>query len=254
MDIWNNTQKISKNYPFEKAEKITASDFELENTNQKSFIKVVHQDSLTCAELLVKKFGFETCILIFANNDKPGGCVDQGYGTQEEDIYRRSNAHLAFDKSLYPINSDVLFSSKISVFKSSIYTEKEYKLIKPFETAMIACSALVHPEIKYVSSHRQYSKESDRKIMSDKIHLICQTAIKYFSTLKYKRHALILGAWGCGSYGNPEYEIIQLFNEILPQYPLNYFIAVKGFDEKENDNNYLYFKKHIQINQNKSKK
>jgi uncharacterized protein (TIGR02452 family) len=266
--VWKDTQKIGPEYPFRVSEKITEEDLApieprppSPSTETKKMVKVVFQDTLTCAERLVQNHGFtRVLILNFANNAKPGGCVDDGFGAQEEDLFRRSNLFCAVPKELYPIDTvfppgslveregtkklALLYSPHVSVFKKS---EKFNFETMPtfFNVSVITCAALMDPSSHVLGSTRKrfYAKTSDRDLMRRKIEMLLIVALR--EGFYGPKTAVILGAWGCGAFGNPEDEVAAIFNEVISRYPSNCFFAIKGDFEKEKDRKYQAFVENI---------
>jgi uncharacterized protein (TIGR02452 family) len=248
--VWKDTKKRSRKYPVETTQKISEFQIEKNGTGEGlSKIKVVYQDSLSCAQLLVQKYKYKKVLVLnFANNDNPGGRVADGFGAQEEDLFRRTNLCTTLLEDLYPIdivdNKNkkllyALYSPTISVFKTS---EKiGYRIMeKSFTISVISCAAQMNPFTEVRDKKRYYSRCEDRDISRRKISLIlCIAKQKGFVG---PGTAIILGAWGCGAYGNPNYEMAELFKEEISSHSMNCVFAIKSDIRKEINETFKVFK------------
>ena len=87
--------------------------------NSKPLIEILDQDTFNMAIDYVKN-GFNPLVINMASDFKPGGGVASGKTAQEEELFRRSNAHLTHPRSWYPFN-DCSCSLKKSKVKSRLY-------------------------------------------------------------------------------------------------------------------------------------
>lgn len=74
---------------------------------------------------------------------------------------------------------------------------------------MILCAAVRGPELVKHGGQWRYGEERDREVMGMKVRLIFQVA----RSKGVKR--LVLGALGCGAYGNPPEEVAGIFRRVL---------------------------------------
>lgn len=227
--IWHDTVKnaIANKYPYSTS--ILYDNLEMTPIQRydNTFISVVEDDTLSCCEKLVNK-GLRVTGLNMANPEHAGGGVNRGAFAQEENCFRRSNYFMALPQSLYPIPEyGCIYTPLITVFK-----DKNYKMMsKPFNVSMIACAAIIDPKLSDTGS---YTQRWDLRIMRRKIRQIFQVA--YVN----KIDTLVLGAFGCGAFGNPPVEVARLFNEFLSAYNKcfkNIIFAIKS----HNDPNYQIF-------------
>lgn len=136
-------------------------------------------------------------ILIFADDEIPGGCVLSGNGQQEESLFRRTALFKYLDKNLYPILLDECIYCKdvpvsfMSEERGSIQIDKKYCFIA------LPC----------IKNSKSNLNEFEIEVLRKKIELM-------FLTAKYYGHKnLVLGAWGLGVYGNDPKLIVSLFKE-----------------------------------------
>ena len=177
----------------------------MERKYAKTDISVVNEDVLVVAESLATADN-KLLTLNLASDKHPGGGVENGAMAQEEELFRRSNYFMFLPKSFYPINkTNVVYSPNVLVVKDSNYKE----LRKPFYTSMIAAAAIRHPRL---NQSGMYDRSIDKQVMINTIENIFKTAY----ILGYD--TLVMGALGCGAFGNPAIEVISIFNECLKKY------------------------------------
>ena len=170
-------------------------------------VDVLEKDMLEVAlEYLVQ--GHKVAVLNMANETSPGGGVHTGAGSQEEDLHRRSDCFRFLQeqrKALYPIPRDAcLLSEQVTVLRG---TEKDgYPLLeKPFRIAVMSCAPIDRPKL----SGMDYAMASDRALMKTKIETILAGASQLGCDVA------ILGAFGCGAFGNPPNAVAEIFREAL---------------------------------------
>jgi uncharacterized protein (TIGR02452 family) len=164
--------------------------------------------------------GPKAAVLNMASFQRPGGGVKNGSRAQEEDLCRRSNllqALYAFSadgceelgyeplkRLKYPIPMfGGIYSPHVLVFKNAL----SYSLMdKPFETNVISVAGIKHPTLDKKTGMLQ---DKDATAMKGKIRAILRIA------LLNKHTKLVLGALGCGAYGNPPVHVAQLFHEVI---------------------------------------
>lgn len=210
-------------------------------------IIVKNQDSLDAAEELIME-GFrpeDITVLNMASWRVPGGGVLKGSRAQEEDICRRSNLlesigvgstvvskylGLTYDPYMYPLKEDEqILTIGVTVFRNSNYELRE----RPFRCNILTASAIQRPTLV-----RGHLSENDKELMKRKIRLILNNS----SITKVK--VLVLGAFGCGAYGNPPEDVAKLFKEILTEETIPKCIERVVFailDKKSTDNNLKAF-------------
>ena len=203
----------------------------LEKRFDKMKIEVLNTDVLILTQSLTDRVN-KVLTLNLASDSNPGGGVTQGAMAQEEELFRRSNYFMSLPKSLYPLEkTNVIYTPNVLVVKDENYIN----LKKPFHTSMIAAAAIRHPKL---NSCGLYERLLDRTIMLDTINNIFKIAY----LLGYD--TLVLGALGCGAFGNPAIEVIELFNECLKKYNCcfkNITFAVYS----RRDDNFDQFNKYI---------
>ena len=190
------------------------------NTN----FSVINADCLETAEILLTT-GFYPCVLNLANEQNPGGGVIEGYGAQEENLFRRTSlfmslyqyAHYANDygikksKNSYPLNRNTggIYSNNITVFRGS--EKNGYCLLNnTFRMSFVTVAAICRPELEKINDLYYITKEFIAPT-KEKIRTILRIAGKH------KHDCLILGAFGCGVFANPPNHMAILFREVFKE-------------------------------------
>lgn len=172
------------------------------NKNLAGKISCVQADTFDASQSISK---YNCLVLDFASDSEPGGGWKSNQtGTQEESLCRRSNLGLELEKINYPINeSSFVLIPNIIVFRTN--DKLDYQLLeKPFIVSVIAGSM----------------RNQNNKIIKDKIKGLLSIAIA--NNYKY----LVLGAWGCGAFGNEPENIAMEFKKQLIDEGYRYY-----FDE-----------------------
>lgn len=175
-------------------------------------ITVVNGDTLTTALNLKAKYPeTEPLVLNMASSFCPGGGVVKGSRAQEEEIFRRSNYGLCTNRSYYPMKADsFIVTENVLVFKDEDYNVMHDKVAFDF----IAMAAVRKPSLEYWDDGPVYMDPEDKILMSQKIDAIFRYAI-------YQgKDTLVLGALGCGAYGNPSTLVVEMFRECLEKYKM----------------------------------
>src|SRR5207244_2977475 len=108
-------------------------------------IEVINEDTFNLA---IKYFeeGLNPLVLNMASDYKPGGGVGSGKIAQEEELFRRSNAHQTHLKEWYPLNpNEIIYSPEITIIKGD--HNSNYRLIGEKIISMVACPAIRNPKL-----------------------------------------------------------------------------------------------------------
>lgn len=184
-------------------------------------IRVLNMDSLDAAKMLLDK-GYDPIVLNMANRKQPGGGGMYGTNAQEESIFRRTNLfqslYLYCDfgqqygierkSESYPLdrNWGGIYSPCVSVFRMS--SKDAYALLdKPYQVNVVTVAAINYPELDDDGHLMPVQAEGTK----NKIRTIYRIALSNSHT------AIVLGAWGCGAFGNPPADIARLFHEVLEE-------------------------------------
>lgn len=202
-------------------------------TTTETKLSVVNNDCLVVGKQMQDE-GLNPAVLNMASAYRPGGGVLNGARAQEECIFRRSNLFMSlylFDRQMYDLviepnmdgmyelsfiqqgypmdeNFGGIYSADVTVFKDGKY---EW-LHNPYQTAFISVAAMnVNRALRQGENILVDGRLSDRAvaITKNKIRTIYRIGILH------GHDSLVLGAWGCGAFGNPPEQMAQLFIDVL---------------------------------------
>lgn len=180
------------------------------------------------------------CVLNFANATEPGGGFKRGSLAQEESIARSSALYPSIKNSWYYqshkekktdfyYTNTIIYSPYVPVFKND-----DGDMIEPYEASFITAAAPMRKSIEAL-----YDPDPDE--LDDELEEIIGSRIdrilKIAALFKYK--TIVLGAWGCGAFGNDPYMVADLFKDKLKENP--YFSHIL-FPIYGSDGNYEIFK------------
>ena len=179
-------------------------------------VKVIDADSYGAALAMTKisTVGGDKppLVLNFANPHEPGGGVWRGALAQEEDLCRRSTLYpylsSAAAQPFYEENlrahgglftHNALLVPKVQVFRMSDSTH----LTQPFEVSVLTMAAPYVPFTIDVATTE----------LRETIQLRIGAMLRIAASNGYRR--LVLGAWGCGAFGNDPTMVATCFKEEL---------------------------------------
>ncbi|MFM7141613.1 MAG: TIGR02452 family protein [Alphaproteobacteria bacterium] len=174
-------------------------------------IEVANETTLSAARRLLDD-GVAPTALNFASATSPGGGFLTGARAQEEYLARSSGLHACLeDRDMYaasrarldPFYDDwVIHSPDVPVFRDDTGAFVEEPWI---------CGILTSPAVQ-ANGVRKYRPEREGEIEAVmRRRLRCVLA----AASAHDARALVLGAWGCGAFGNDTSMIARLFREEL---------------------------------------
>ena len=180
----------------------------------KPVTEVTQETTLAAAHRLVSNHPHdEPLCLNFASAKNPGGGFQTGATAQEESLARASGLYPCLTKwmEMYKYNRQLhtCLYSDLMIYAPSVPVFREDDgalLAEPYQTAFIAAPAVNAAVIR--------QKELMRlpqicPVMAERLRKILWVAWQQ----GHKR--LVLGAWGCGVFGNDPYEVADLLAEAL---------------------------------------
>lgn len=168
---------------------------------------VLNMDTVYAGEQLLKD-GYNPAVLNMASQWRPGGGVERGTTAQEESLFRRSDLCMTLDplkNFYYPFRYDDL----------AIYCggTKFFRGLEadgcPFLEKPIQLSVITVPAYKLERYQRENLPGNWNQRMTAKVMKILDVA------LEFGHDAIVLGAFGCGAYNNPNRKVAELFKRIL---------------------------------------
>jgi uncharacterized protein (TIGR02452 family) len=174
-------------------------------------VEVVNASTLEAARRLVDE-GHRPAALNFASAKNPGGGFLSGARAQEESLARASalyaclagnpmyESHRASRDALY--TDYAIYSPDVPVFRDDDGTLLE----RPYPCAFITAPAV---NAKVVLERDRSRRGEVREAMRRRVGKVLVIAAHH------GHEALVLGAWGCGVFGNDPQEVADLFREAL---------------------------------------
>ena len=207
----------------------------------KPTIEVINETTTHAAQRLLSKDKTDIVALNFASARNVGGGFLAGAIAQEEDLCRKSglyactknkpmfyNENILCDDSFYTDN--MIYSPKVPFFRD----ENELLLDKPYLLSIISAPA------PNVSSMNNIDEEK-------LIDLLFYRAAKILLIAVLHGHKnIILGAWGCGAFGNNSQMVATVFMEALEAIPRFEHVCFAVYDNKPDNPIYSVFKKIVE--------
>jgi len=173
-------------------------------------IEVVNETTLSGARRQID-LGLRSVALNFASATSPGGGFLTGARAQEEYLARssclyeciRDNPMYGYHRSNYdPIYTDyAIYSPDVPVIRNDDGTLLE----TPYPVSILTCAA---PNAKRVPPERQAAI----------LPAMWTRILKVLAVgLQHGHDAIVLGAWGCGAFGNDSGEVAALFHRALTE-------------------------------------
>ena len=155
----------------------------------------------------------DICALNFASGRNPGGGFQKGSSAQEESLCRSSGLYYCLkDQRMYHINNrdrnqykyaDMgYYSPRVPVIK-----DDEGNSIPRYYVKLITC-----PAVNAIHARKVIGEEGVNAAMRTRIQLILHAASMH------KQTTIVLGAFGCGVFGNRLAAVMAIFRELLPQF------------------------------------
>ncbi len=168
-------------------------------------VQVSNETTLGAARRLVER-GLKPLALNFANGIEPGGGFRSGARAQEEVLCRSSALYqtlvgdpmyAAHHRRPRPDSTDwAIYSPAVPVFR----TDAGVALKQPWLLSFLTCAAPYAPRI---------GQPEAGDLLQQRIHRVLAIARAYGYA------ALVLGAWGCGAFGNDPHRTARDFRQAL---------------------------------------
>ncbi|KAH6609882.1 mitochondrial chaperone bcs1 [Trichoderma cornu-damae] len=220
----------SERLDFEALPPLQAASCPKRTRSGKATVRVVREDSLNAAIDLTYAHGSEAgrvVVLNNANSTIPGGPWLQGAMAQEEEICYRSSLSLSLHGKLYPwTETQGIYSPDVVIIRDDHASGHNLLVadVEPQNLPIISVISLAAPtgvkiQIEKIGltngaqrttvESAVYGRQKDRNNMKMKMRLCLRTAAS-------KGHGLlVLGAFGCGSFGNPRNDVAACWLEVL---------------------------------------
>lgn len=177
----------------------------------KPVIEIVQKDSVSA---IFDHLEGRTAVLNFASYKNPGGMFIEGSSAQEESLCHESDLYNVlsnFDATYYEWNRNhknrALYTDR-ALYLPDILFERNGVWLK---CDVITCAA---PNYKAASRYMDVSKEDNTRALRSRIHFVKAIAEEN------KVSTLILGAYGCGVFGQDTNEVAAMFKEAFTTTPI----------------------------------
>ena len=182
-------------------------------------VRVVNADTLDAAAAVPpgKVDQKHVLILNMANAEHGGGGWLKGALAQEEALCYRSSLSFTLKRKFYPMgDEEAVYSPNVVVFRDSI--AKGHGLLdltqpgKLQVVSVVSMAAIRGPGTVVKSDGTEvYKVWKDRLLMKKKMRACLRVAGRE------AHRRLVLGALGCGAFGNPRGEVVKCWKEVLEE-------------------------------------
>jgi hypothetical protein len=218
-------------------------------TNLSGHVRVIPGDWGDVTLRLSQATGTIYTVLNMANAELPGGLYLEGFGAQEENMYRRTNCHFHVhdnemdEEKIYYTQE---MTALINGFSGHVYLDVQTPriCIKGSEGPNISGYDDLSPsdyflfyELKSaadnISRDNPFSEASMRKKIAAQLDTLKAANVR----------CVVLSAFGCGAFGNPPTEVARIYREEL-QKRLEDFddVAFAIFTSEFDSDNFMPFK------------
>lgn len=146
------------------------------------------------------KLGANIVVMNFASRHSHGGGYRRGARAQEEDLCRVIPAlYPSLCKIQYPYNEDtVLITPHLSIMRNNT----NYNFFPRAVTYDVSVASVAAPNLRY----EKYDEDRVKRTLEN---MYCAVKQQLPDT-----DTFIVGAWGCGAYGNDPVQMARVMNEI----------------------------------------
>jgi uncharacterized protein (TIGR02452 family) len=181
-----------------------------------------NQTTLAVAETRVTQ-GYRVAILNFASATSPGGGWLDGARAQEESLARSSTlVHALRDDEMYrnPAHRRNPFYDDTVIVTPNVPFFRQHNgqiIEKPWLADVITSAAVMAKAVRTYMPERVDEIGATMRQRTEKVFRIATTL---------DADILILGAWGCGAFGNAPEDIAQIMYDTLQLVDMRRFVAV----------------------------
>lgn len=236
------TKEMAQTHSEEIAKSVDGSiiydDFRKYRNNNTKFIDpitvtVVPTDTVSA---VLSNPGRKLAVLNFASYKHPGGMFLQGSRAQEECLCHESNLFNVlkqFKKQYYNENAKHsnynLYGNEILYSPDILFERNGVALY-----ADVITSAAPNLKAFYKYSNKQYDMGYINNMIKSRMRCI------FNSAWANEVDTIILGAWGCGVFGNSPENIAKLFHEVMKEYfhdfcSIRHYIFAIPYDQNTQD-------------------
>lgn len=169
-------------------------------------IRVLHTDTLSAATELYRtgKKGAKIATLNMASPLRPGGGFLSGATSQEEFLCMRTTLLPSLQEQFYRLPKEgVVHTPDVLVFRDA--NGNDLPKAERFYVDVMTAGMLRFPDVE----GERYANDADREMAVKKMRAVLRICV----AKGVKR--VVLGAWGCGAYGNPVAEIALAWRKVI---------------------------------------
>lgn len=178
-------------------------------------VRLITTDTLTAARELVPKGKNQPnpCVLNMASPLRPGGGVLTGATSQEEYLCARTTLLPSLKESFYRLPElGGIYTRDVLVLRNHHPLGDAKGELGPTERwwiDVISAGMLRFPDLEGGDDEEKRLNAKDRRVVEAKMRAVLRIACA-----KGIRR-LVLGAWGCGAYGNPVRDVAEAWRAVL---------------------------------------
>lgn len=198
----------------------------LQEIRPKGFVPKYIVDNLTSTEAGFQYHNGSTTILNFASFKHPGGMFLEGSGAQEEALCHDSILYnVLSDKKLssYYINNrkntnNALYFNRALFSKDILFLKEEKKKIYSIEDNSLDCSIYIKQKFNVLTcAAPNYKAAKKMGVSANENSQALKSRVQFILSIAdyFETKTLILGAWGCGVFGQSAEEVAELFYQEL---------------------------------------
>ncbi|KAI1869411.1 hypothetical protein JX265_006501 [Neoarthrinium moseri] len=177
-------------------------------------------DTLTAARSLLQKESTgkldlsnknaKVAILNMASPLSPGGGFVNGASSQEESLCMRTTLLSSLKDEFYRLPElGAIYTPDVLVFRDEEGADLEKRDRWFVDCVSAAMLRMPETEVDEDSGRGRYASDKDRDLILQKM----RTVMRIFQAKGAK--SVVLGAWGCGAYGNPVGEVAAAWRKVL---------------------------------------
>ena len=183
-----------------------------------------------------------------ANAHHGGGGWLKGALAQEEALCYRSSLSFTLKRRFYPLApTSSIYSPSVVIIRQNISQGHDLlDLSKPDQLpvlSVVSVAAVRDPKVGLnANGEERYSDWGDRRAMKEKMRVVLRVAAVRGHRI------LVLGALGCGAFGNPRGEVVTCWKEVFAEAEFGggwwervVFAVLEEGGEKEGDGNFGVF-------------
>ncbi|KAF2863217.1 hypothetical protein K470DRAFT_211313 [Piedraia hortae CBS 480.64] len=179
-------------------------------------IRLSSFDTLTAAARLRRRTDSTTAVLNMASEQRPGGGFLDGGNGQEEFLCQRTTLYSSLRGSFYPLPEvGGVWTPDVLVFRDAAANPLPER--ERFFVNVITAGTFRFPDARRRSdtgfgnacSCGMSYCDRDRELVMRKMKAVMRMAESKNAT------TLVLGAWGCGSYGNPALDVAKIWRKVI---------------------------------------